>query len=555
MKKLLSLVLAVLMLASLTLSVSAATTGTDLSSVLSYLYGSRVYTADDLAAYYSAYGRGYYDGLITRWIDTCTNEQFSGAATFIVEDGVINWACPTCGKSGVISAPQPEKTDKDKTPVVTSVVCPTCKKSDHLEYVTTTVVDGELKDIYVCTKCLEVVYAKYTKESSVPYNPYNYDYYGYYDFYFEKTIKCHHNENGKFCQKDAEIQPPLTVKGDKIVATYKCPDGHITEHSVDKDEYIPTYTVSVVAATGGDSSVRGGTSAKYGEIKTVVFYPKTGYALSGVLVNGVSVAFKNNEVSFAVYGPVTVRPTFAKIADLKTYTITASATGNGKITALKNSATLSSSAKVEAKNADTVAFNFIPSGKNYRVSDVKVDGKSVGAVSTYSFKNLSADHKVEVTFAWKSPYNDVIERYLPAVEFVTESGIMGAYSAGNFSGTIGITADDLVCALAELTDTAQVLSDNAARRAWITANGIAKGVDLTKTCDVQTACTIVVDYLKVIEQKNAVTFVKLDKTASVKDATVALNLATAKTFDANRALNRYDLAAICRLIARLEYKG
>jgi hypothetical protein len=52
-----------------------------------------------------------------------------------------------------------------------------------------------------------------------------------------------------------------------------------------------------------------------------------------------------------------------------------------------------------------------------------------------------------------------------------------------------------------------------------------------------------------------VTFVKLDKTASVKDATVALNLATAKTFDANRALNRYDLAAICRLIARLEYKG
>ena len=71
----------------------------------------------------------------------------------------------------------------------------------------------------------------------------------------------------------------------------------------------------------------------------------------------------------------------------------------------------------------------------------------------------------------------------------------------------------------------------------------------------QTACTIVVDYLKVIEQKNAVTFVKLDKTASVKDATVALNLATAKTFDANRALNRYDLAAICRLIARLEYKG
>ncbi|MBO6052726.1 MAG: hypothetical protein J6V24_12520 [Clostridia bacterium] len=555
MKKLITLVLAVLMLASLTLSVSAATTGADLSSVLSYLYGSsRVYTADDLAAYYNAYGRGYYDGLITRWIDDCPEEKCNGIATFIVDGGKIKWACPTCGKSGTITAPQPEK--PDKTPVVTTVVCPTCKKSDHLEYITTAVVDGELKDVYFCTKCLEVIYVKASGSYPYPYDyDYNRDYYGYYDYYFENTIKCHHNENGKFCQKDAKIQLPLTVKGDKVVATYKCPDGHVTEHSVSKDEYEYRFTVSVVAATGGDSAVRGGTSAKYGETKTVVFYPKTGYALTSVLVNGTSVAFKNNEVSFNVYGPVTVRPTFTKVVDLRTYNITASATGNGSITALKNSAYLSSSAKVEAKRTDTVAFNFIPSGKNYRVSDVKVDGRSVGAVSTYSFKDITADHKVEVTFAWKAPYDDVIERYLPAVEFVTESGVMGAYSGNSFSGTVGITADDLICALAELTDTAQVLSDNTARRAWITANGIAKGVDLAKTCDVQTACAIVVDYLKVIEQKNAVTFLKLDKTASLKDATVALNLATAKTFDANRSLNRYDLAAICRLIARLEYRG
>ena len=192
--------------------------------------------------------------------------------------------------------------------------------------------------------------------------------------------------------------------------------------------------------------------------------------------------------------------------------------------------------------------------RDYRVADVKVDGRSVGAATTYSFTNMNADHKVEVTFAWKAPYDDVIERYIPAVEFVTEAGVMGAYSGSSFSGTVGITADDLVCALAELSDTAQVLSDANARRAWITANGIAKGVDLTKKCDVQTACTVVVEYLKVLEAKNGVTFLKLDKTASVKDATVALNLATAKTFDANRLLNRYDLAAICRLIARLEYR-
>ncbi|MCR4905021.1 MAG: hypothetical protein K6A33_02990 [Clostridiales bacterium] len=546
MKKLLTLALAVLMLASLAISVSAATTTPDLSSVISYIYGSprTVYTADDLIAYYNAYGRGYYyDDLITRWIDTCPEEKCNGVATFVVESGKIKWACPTCGKSGTITATQPEKTDK----VPTSVVCPTCKSADDLEYVTTGLVDGELKDIYVCAKCRQVVYGKYA--SVKPYDYYNY--YGYYD----KTIHCPHKDNGKTCGKDAKIDT-LTLEGDHLIATYICPDKHTTRYVVDEDYYgyDRLYTVSVIGATGGDSAVRGGTSAKYGDAKTVVFYPKTGYVLTSVLVNGVSVAFKNNEVTFNVYGPVTVRPTFTRIVDTKTYTVTATATGNGTITALKNSAALSYSAKVEAKSADTVAFNFIPGGKNYRVADVKVDGRSVGAVTTYSFANPTADHKIEVTFAWKAPYDDLNERYIPAVEFVTESGVMGAYSAGSFSGTVGITVDDLVCALAELSDTAQVLNDASARRAWITANGIAKDVDLTKKCDVQTACGIVVEYLKVLEAKNGVTFLKLDKTASVKDATVALNLATAKTFDANRALTRYDLAAICRLIARLEYR-
>ena len=540
MKKLFSLLLAVLMLAGLTLSVSAATYP-DSMSLFSYLYGATpgtVYSADDILAYYNYYGRDYYSDLITRWIDTCPNEKCKGVATFVVENGKIKWACPTCGESGTISAAQPEK--PDKTPV-TSTVCPICKSASNLTYVTTTLVDGELKDLYVCTKCNEVVYGKYNS-------------YQYHDY--SETIICPHSENGKKCGKEAKLDS-LTLEGSNLVATYICGDKHTTRYIVDEDYYgyNRLYTVSVYSATGGDFAVLGGTSAKYGETKTVVFYPKTGYALTNVLVNGVSVAFKNNEVSFTVNGPMTVRPTFTKVEDLRTYVVTTTYTGNGTITALKNAANLSSAARVEAKRYDTVSLNFIPAGKNYRVADVKIDGRSMGAITTYSFTGLSADHKVEVSFIWKGPYDDVIDRYVPSVEFVTEAGVMGAYSGNSFNGTVGITVDDLVCALAELSDTAQVLSDNTARRAWITANGIAKEADLTKKCDVQTACGIVVEYLKVLEAKNGVTFVKLDKNAALKDATVALNLATAKTFDNNRSLNRYDLAAICRLIARLEYKG
>ena len=541
MKKFLALALAVLMLASLALSVSAADYP-DAASLLSYLYGKTTrtgLTAEDLLAYYTIFGRDADSSLITDWIGACPEEKCAGTAYFRIEDGKIKWACPTCGKSGTISATAPET---DKPTAVTAVVCPTCKKSDNLEYIATRVVDGRLKDVYLCTKCLDVVYGSY---NSTVYKDYS------------ETIRCMHTENGKTCGKEAKLET-LALEGNSLVATYRCGDNHATRYILDDDYYGTNraYTVAVAAVTGGDSAVRGGTSAKYGESKTVVFYPKTGYVLTSVLVNGQNVAFKNNEVTFIVNGPVTVRPTFAKIADQKPYTLTASAVGSGKISAVKNSAHLSSAAKVEAKRTDTVAFNFTPSGRNYRVADVKIDGRSVGAVTTYSFTNVSADHKVEATFAWKSPYDDeVIDRYVSAVEFVTESGVMGAYSANTFSGTVGITADDLVCALAELCDTAQVLSDATARRAWITANGLAKGVDLTKKCDVQTACAIVVDYLKLLEQKNDVTFVKLDKTASVKDASVALKLAGAGTYDANRSLNRYDLAAICRLIARLEYKG
>ena len=58
-----------------------------------------------------------------------------------------------------------------------------------------------------------------------------------------------------------------------------------------------------------------------------------------------------------------------------------------------------------------------------------------------------------------------------------------------------------------------------------------------------------------LEDLNKVTFTKLVRRGTVRENAISLNLATAKTFDANRNLHRYDLAAICRLIARLDYKG
>ena len=151
-------------------------------------------------------------------------------------------------------------------------------------------------------------------------------------------------------------------------------------------------------------------------------------------------------------------------------------------------------------------------------------------------------------------------KYLSAVEYVTEGGIMGAYTTVSgksyFSGRTGITVGDLVNALAELCDTAGKLNTAEDRRAWAVNYGIiSKKTELSANCDVQQACTIVKNYLEVLEDLNKVTFTKLVRTGTVRENAISLNLATGKTFDTNRDLHRYDLASICRLIARLDYKG
>jgi len=73
----------------------------------------------------------------------------------------------------------------------------------------------------------------------------------------------------------------------------------------------------------------------------------------------------------------------------KTYTITTKAT-NGKVTPSKATVTISNDKK----------FTFTPN-TGYIISDVLIDGSSVGAVSDYTFKSVNKDHTIEVLFKYK----------------------------------------------------------------------------------------------------------------------------------------------------------
>lgn len=70
------------------------------------------------------------------------------------------------------------------------------------------------------------------------------------------------------------------------------------------------------------------------------------------------------------------------------FTITATAGEHGSI---------DPAGTVTVARNDSAAFTITPDS-GYKIADVKVDGKSVGAVSSYTFEDVTADHTIEATF-------------------------------------------------------------------------------------------------------------------------------------------------------------
>ena len=85
---------------------------------------------------------------------------------------------------------------------------------------------------------------------------------------------------------------------------------------------------------------------------------------------------------------------FAIVWQTKAHTITATAGAGGSINP--------NGAVVVAEGADKT-FTITPSN-GYQIADVKVDGTSVGAVSTYTFTDVQGNHTIEATFKPKSTY-------------------------------------------------------------------------------------------------------------------------------------------------------
>lgn len=107
------------------------------------------------------------------------------------------------------------------------------------------------------------------------------------------------------------------------------------------------------------------------------------------------------------------------------YLIKASAGENGSI---------EKSGNVSVRRGNDQKFTITPDD-GYKVADVKVDGESVGALTSYVFKNVITSHTIEVTFEKISGFNDVPpgSYYEDPVNWAVDNGITNGTSGNTFS--------------------------------------------------------------------------------------------------------------------------
>jgi hypothetical protein len=147
---------------------------------------------------------------------------------------------------------------------------------------------------------------------------------------------------------------------------------------------IVTYTLSATAGPNGSITPAGSTTVAAGASQSYTIAPNAGYHVADVRVDGLSVGTPTSYTFSNVSANRTIAATFA----LNTYTISATAGANGSISPAGNT-TVSYGAGL--------AFSITPD-TGYRVSEVVVDGKPIGAMESYAFTGIVSNHAIAATF-------------------------------------------------------------------------------------------------------------------------------------------------------------
>ncbi|MGA9536106.1 MAG: fibronectin type III domain-containing protein, partial [Desulfobacterales bacterium] len=166
--------------------------------------------------------------------------------------------------------------------------------------------------------------------------------------------------------------------GDSDPVSYTVPDA------------LRTFTITASAGNDGSISPPGTVSVTEGQSKTFTITPQSGFHIDRVLVDGNDIGssstytFKNLSASHTIYA------TFAPNV-LTLHQIVVSIDGHGSILPQGNVTVNDGMNQNFTINADT----------GYDITDVLVDGHSVGPKSNHEFFNITEDHTISASFAQK----------------------------------------------------------------------------------------------------------------------------------------------------------
>ena len=193
------------------------------------------------------------------------------------------------------------------------------------------------------------------------------------------TVYCMVEGDGN--HRDSEVQS-LTVTIDKAKVTVKALDKRIYTDDKAPDLSKPVldkdYTVS---AMFGEDALTGDIKLAYVDANGTETTPDTTKVGKVIIrASGLTAPNGNYTVVF-VDGTLT-------IDERPVYTIKATAGIHGSITP---------SGDVDVLHGGSQTFT-IAANRGYAISNVKIDGVSIGAVKSYTFENVTGNHTIEVTF-------------------------------------------------------------------------------------------------------------------------------------------------------------
>ena len=178
----------------------------------------------------------------------------------------------------------------------------------------------------------------------------------------------------------------VTVDGTSVgaVASYTFPNV-TANHTIAATFTLNTFTVASTAGPNGAISPSGAVTVNGGASRSFTIAPNTAWHIASVMVDGVSVGAVAGYMFYNISANHTIAATFA----LNTFTITATAGANGAI---------SPSGAVTVNIGATKTFTIAPN-TGYSIAAVTVDGVSVGAVASYTFSGVMANHTISASFA------------------------------------------------------------------------------------------------------------------------------------------------------------